>query len=47
MIRAAAFDLTIFGRPEQMIIVTVVSTAILVLSVVAGSLLLRKKELAL
>jgi ABC-2 type transport system permease protein len=45
MISKAAFDLTVFGRPEQMLIVTAVSVAIVVISAIIGSLLFRKKEL--
>jgi ABC-2 type transport system permease protein len=45
MIREAAFDLTVFGRPEQMLIVTAISAAIIVISAIIGSLLFKKKEL--
>ncbi|MDR0853681.1 MAG: ABC transporter permease [Clostridiales Family XIII bacterium] len=45
MIRAAAFDLTIFGRPDGMILVTVVSIGVTAITAAIGSALLRRKEL--
>jgi ABC-2 type transport system permease protein len=43
----AAFDLTIFGRPEKALLVMLVCAAILAVSCVIGSLLLKRKEIVL
>jgi ABC-2 type transport system permease protein len=46
MIREAAFDLTVFDRPNGMIMVALVSVVVIAISSVIGSQLLKKKELA-
>jgi ABC-2 type transport system permease protein len=43
----AAFDLTVFGRPERVLGVMAVCACALIASCVAGSLVLRRKEIAL
>jgi len=43
----AAFDLTLFGRPERVLTVMIVCAGILAVSCVCGSLVLKRKEIAL
>jgi acyl-CoA hydrolase len=43
----AAFDLTLFGQPGQMLTLMAVLAAILAATCVAGSLVLKRKEKAL